>query len=512
MKKIVNYRPIVLFAMALIFGGYFFVTAFVHEYVYIIIGSLILLGLAIGVFSWIKTKSQKTFVRILALFMLPFVLGGVVSTTALIKKTKVFQTTGTYYVSATIVDGGSLDGKYALTLKDVELSHYENGDFAITLDGEYTVRDELGYNSNMVYAGDRVSFVGDYSYQYTQLVENSPLNAYANNGKFYLRSNLTVVEEGSGIRYSLLKWSKKTLFDNMGKDDATIAYAMLFGDKSLMDHDLKDVYGIAGVSHILAVSGLHVGFLIGIVGWLLSKIIKNKWTQIALLLTLLVAYAYICNWSPSILRAVSMFGVGSLAGGVGKQYDGLNSLAVAGILNFVVAPLNIFDIGFLLSFTVVFSIFAISPGFSQFLQEKLPKKLASGVALSVSAWLGSLPITIFYFKYMSVYSALVNILVIPFVGVLFLVLMVSFVISLIPAFAPLILKVPSLLIKGLNFFVSGVGTLSTSAVNFSIGYAILIFGIITLLVTSDYAFIKRKMLYTAVLVFGFFGSVIIYNF
>ena len=151
MKKIVNYRPIVLFAMALIFGGYFFVTAFVHEYVYIIIGSLILLGLLVGVFSWIKTKSQKTFVRILAFFMLPFVLGGVVSTTTLIKKTKVFQTTGTYYVSATIVDGGSLDGKYALTLKDVELSHYENGDFAITLDGEYTVRDELGYNSDMVY-------------------------------------------------------------------------------------------------------------------------------------------------------------------------------------------------------------------------------------------------------------------------------------------------------------------------------------------------------------------------
>ena len=148
----------------------------------------------------------------------------------------------------------------------------------------------------------------------------------------------------------------------------------------------------------------------------------------------------------------------------------------------------------------------------QILKNKMPKKVASSLSLSVSAWLGSIPITIFYFKQLSIYSVLVNIIVIPFVGVLFSVLIASLIIAIVPIFSSPILKIPSLLIKCLNFIVNGVGALETSSLEFSIAYPILVFGILTLLFASDYAFIKRKMLYTAVLVFGFLGCIVIYNF
>lgn len=512
MKKLVNYRPILFFSIALIVGGYAFASAIFHEYVYIIIGSLVLLTIGVGVYFFIKSKDHKILTRILSLGVLPFVVGGIITSSMVTKKLNAFKDCGKYYVVATVASGGVLNGEQSGTLTDVEIRPVSDLDRVIKLDGEYEVKPFQHQEEKNLYVGDRIEFIGTYAYYYETSFEDSPLNSGIDNGVFILNSDYEIVSQGSGVKYTILKWSRDTIYNNMNKREADIAYSMLFGDKSFMDQSLKDYYGISGVAHVLAVSGLHVGFLIMIIGWALSKIIKNKWVYFITVVSILLGYAYICNWTPSIIRAISMFGVSAIAVQFFRQNDGLNALAVASLINFAFMPLDIFNIGFLLSYSVVFSIFAISPILNQIIGEKMPKKVASGLSLSVSAWLGSIPIIIFYFKYISVYAILLNLIVIPFVAVLFVVLVVCMILGVVPAVASFFIAIPEFLIRCLNFLVEGVGSLSTSMITSSISYPILLFGILALIISGDYVFIKRKPMLTAVLAFGFIGFMTIYNF
>lgn len=512
MKKLVNYRPILFFSIALVLGGYLFVYALFHEYIYIIIGSIVFLALFLGAIFWLKSKDNKLFARIIACGVLPFVLGGVVDSCAVINKMDEFKTCGDYYVTATIAEGGAIDGYYQMTLTDVELRQNADSSSCIKLKGEYTLFKEYFGEVPISYVGDRISFYGTYIYDYDSSLERNVSNASYTKGMIKIHDAYTIDEKGSGVRYNILRWTRDTIFNNMDYSSAVVGYGMLFGDDSLMRGNIKDIYSAAGVSHLLAVSGLHVGFLIAIIGWALSKIIKNKWAYLFTTVGLLLGYAYICNWTPSVIRAVAMFGVAGLATRTFKQYDGLNSLAVACIVNFIFMPLDIFNVGFLLSYSVVFSIFAISPIFSRILDKKLPKKIASSLSLSVSAWLGSIPITIFYFDYISVFAVLLNLIVIPFVSVLFAVVIGCLLLSVVPVFADFFMSIPELLINCLNFVVVGVGTLPTSELNLSIGYPILIFAMLAIILSGDYVFIKRKPALTATLVFGVIGFITIYNF
>ena len=512
MKKLANYRPILFFSLALILGGYLFVYALFHEYIYIIIGSIVFLALFLGVIFWLKSKDNKLFTRIIACGVLPFVLGGVVASCSALNKMDEFKTYGDYYVTATIAEGGAIDGYYEMTLTDVELRQNADSSSYIKLKGEYTLFKKYFGEVPISYVGDRISFYGTYIYEYDKSLEINVSNASYSKGAIKIYDAYTIDERGSGVRYNILRWTRDTIFNNMDYSSAVVGYGMLFGDDTLMIDDIKEMYSAAGVSHLLAVSGLHVGFLIAILGWALSKIIKNKWAYLLTAVSLLIGYAYICNWTPSVIRAVSMFGVGGLASRTFRQYDGLNSLAVASIVNFIFMPLDIFHVGFLLSYSVVFSIFAISPIFSRILDKKMPKKIASALSLSVSAWLGSIPVILFYFESVSIYAVIINLLVIPFASVIFSVLLISLAVGAIPFLASFMLAIPEFLIFCLNFMVVGFGSLSTSVVNFSIGYPILLFGVVTLILSGDYVFIKRKPALAAVLVFGFIGFMTIYNF
>ena len=417
---------------------------------------------------------------------------------------------GDYYISGKVVDGGYFDGVYCFTLDDVELTELDNLNLTHKVNGECYVQPFIVSNQPVVYVGDRVSFCGTYNFTYDDYLQESPLNAESSVAFISCNGELQV-ENGSGIKYNILKTSLNQLSNNMDTEESTIAYAMLFGNKTFVPKFLKTAYSRTGLSHILAVSGLHVGLIIMMLGFLLKKLIKNDWVYLIVLVSILIGYAYLCSWSPSIIRAIVMCAVILIAKASYCQYDGLNALAIAGIINFIISPLNIFNIGFLLSFMVVFSIFSISPKILRILKNKMPEKIANSLSLSVSAWLGGIPIILFYFNLLSVFAIVINFVVVPLVSIIFITLIICLLLSLIPSFAGIFLNIPKIMLQGLNGINKIYGSLDGSAVQVNESYLLLLLGTIIIIFAGDYIFAKRKLAYSTTMICGLIASFLVFN-
>ena len=512
MKKITNYRPILFVAIALILGGYSFVSAFKYDWSVFVILGVIAVALGVVVYFWIKTKQNKIIIRFICLMLVPFIVGGLVVTKAVNKKLDTSIVNGYYLVEGTITGGGvTKDGSNTATLTSVKLIDMEASDDA---EGEYFIDEDIylvGYSTNEFYVGDKVQFVGYLAFTYGE-VRNDPLKASESVAVVKNISDIEVLATGDGLKYNILKWSKNALHEHMDTKNANVANAMIFGEKLLMDSETKTQYNVTGLAHILAVSGLHVGFVILLFGFLLKKICKNNWIYSIILMSVLIFYAYLCGWVPSVIRAVVMCGVVLLSNALFVQYDGLNALSIAGIVNFIVNPLNIFNIGFLLSFFVVFSILSIAPQIRYLLKNKMPKKLASSVAVTASAWFGGVPIIMFYFESVTPYAIVVNLLVVPFVGVIFITSVACLALSAVFNIDAFFLNIAEFMINCLNTVVEGFSLLKGSSLQLTCSYPILILGVCALIVASDYTFIKRRWLYAYTLAFGFLCCALVFSF
>lgn len=184
--------------------------------------------------------------------------------------------------------------------------------------------------------------------------------------------------------------------------------AMLFGDKSMLDREVYETFQKNGTAHILAVSGLHIGFLYGIFNffWRGRKGLFFYGTASVLLF----AYAALAEFSPSVVRAVLMILMHLGAGAFRRRYDLLTSTAFTFMLMLVYNPMQLFHTGFQLSFLAMASLGVILP---------CMKEVYSGIFLSsLAIQAGMMPYTAYLFNYISWSAFLVNVPVIFLAGIL----------------------------------------------------------------------------------------------
>lgn len=243
---------------------------------------------------------------------------------------------------------------------------------------------------------------------------------------------------------------KDILFKNMGEDEASVSYASLFGDKTYIDSQIKSNFSVSGIAHLLAVSGLHIGFLVTLLSFLLNKTKTNKYAKTAIIVAVLGIYAYLCNFSASVLRASIMFFILNLAGLLGKKYDRLNAWSTAGIICLLFKPLSVFDGGFLLSFASVLCIFMFAKPLEKlFIKWHIPKKLASTLGVMVPVQFGLIPLIAMYYSEMSILSIITNFLCIPIFEIFFMLLFLFVPIVLLLPFMSFLLAVPEFIIGGI---------------------------------------------------------------
>lgn len=247
--------------------------------------------------------------------------------------------------------------------------------------------------------------------------------------------NVTHIFGEQSFRQRLKTNLYQTLVAQIGKDYADIAYGMLTGDKYLLSSEIQTTFSISGIGHILAVSGLHIGFLCALLLFLLKR--TRPLVRMGMTSAVLLMYLAFVGFSPSVVRAsiMSLVGLSTLING--KRRDGLNSLCLAMTVILCLYPLCLFDVGFQMSCGSVFGILTLNPLFMRGCKRiHMPKKLAAPVCVSAAAQIGVTPCTILYFQSFSVYALLANIILLPVLTVTFIALFLTAVIvALIPPVA-----------------------------------------------------------------------------
>lgn len=213
-----------------------------------------------------------------------------------------------------------------------------------------------------------------------------------------------------------LQSSISSLLGKSSLCDSTTAFliATITGEDALLQPDTRQDYTTAGLAHILALSGLHVGMIALIINIILFPlyITRQRNTRVYITITLLWGYAMMTGLSPSVTRAtimVTLFLMGTI---LQRRHSSMNALCFAAIAIILFSPLSIHSAGFHLSFAAVAAILLFTPHLNPVSpRHRIAHFLMSTVSVSIAAMLGTGLIAAYYFHSFPLYFLIGNILV-----------------------------------------------------------------------------------------------------
>lgn len=203
------------------------------------------------------------------------------------------------------------------------------------------------------------------------------------------------------------------------------AKALLLSDRSDLDYTRSSQFSVAGISHIVAVSGLHVSILFALIYWAAGK---RRYLTALLGIPVLVLFAAMAGCVPSVVRASLMQILAILALALDREYDPPTALGAAVLLMLMRQPLQITSVGFQLSVASVAGIFLFYRRIHEWLMgirlgkrgvARFWRRLMAGVSLTVSATILTIPLVAVYFGTISLTAVLTNLLVLPVVSLIF---------------------------------------------------------------------------------------------
>lgn len=213
---------------------------------------------------------------------------------------------------------------------------------------------------------------------------------------------------------------------------AGLLRGLILADRSEIDYEIKTQFINSGVIHVLAVSGLHVGYILIIFIFVFGRF--NVYLRTILIAAGLFTFMLITGVPPSVFRATVMAIIILIAFISNRSTNLINSIAFAAVVLLLVDPNEIYNPGFQLSFSAVLSIAIIYPIIERQLtslkiQSRIFKNVLLFIGVSLSAQIGTLPFTLAYFGKLSVVSIFANLLVIPLIGMVIALAFTSLFVS-----------------------------------------------------------------------------------
>ncbi len=310
---------------------------------------------------------------------------------------------------------------------------------------------------------------------------------------------------------SIRKEIDKKIKDLQNSQSAALLRGLLLADRSLIDIELKSEFVNAGVIHLLAVSGLHVGYIILIILIFTGRL--NLYLRSVITIAGLIFFTLITGLPSSVVRASTMAIILIIAFLSGRSTNLINSLAFAALIILLFNPGSLFEPGFQLSFSAVLSIGIFYPYFRRVSlavakDNSLLKNLLLFLSVSVAAQIATIPIIIYYFGKISVIGIFANIIAIPAVGVIVGIGIATIIAGfLIPALAVYFAATNDVLIMIFNWFVGFAGSLKYSNIlisDFSIIDIFIFYAFLILLMVSVRKFtgLKSKVILYALVMFN----------
>ena len=234
--------------------------------------------------------------------------------------------------------------------------------------------------------------------------------------------------------------------------DGGVAEALALGWKADIGSDTKANYRNAGLAHLLAVSGLHVGILAAIVGglfWWMGRERRGRIIRGSLQLLAVWGFAFITGAAPSTLRAALMFSMFIVNDMLARRVVPLNLLALAAIVMLIADPLLVYDISWQLSFSAVAGILLAQPAI-----QALRTPVGQAATVSVAATLATLPVVVATFHRLPLYFIIANVIVVPIAGVILVLSLLYMIVPCVATAWPL-----DLLLRGTDTLTGWVGSL-----------------------------------------------------
>ena len=206
------------------------------------------------------------------------------------------------------------------------------------------------------------------------------------------------------------------------KEHQDVLLGILLGNDDGITKDIKEDFRRSSLSHILAVSGMHVAYVITFVDYMLNKLNIGK-RKIKIITVLFLAFfVLLTNNTPSVRRACIMAGLSTVAMLINQKSDIINNMAVALFITLIQNPFSIFNTGLILSYSATLGIIVLMP-----ILLKKEGKVISIITTSICAQIAILPITIMLFQNISLTFIFSNIIISFLIGI---IIMFGFAISI----------------------------------------------------------------------------------
>ncbi|KAF2327098.1 ComEC/Rec2 family competence protein [Flavobacterium nitrogenifigens] len=235
---------------------------------------------------------------------------------------------------------------------------------------------------------------------------------------------------------------------NFNKDEMNVALALILGQQQEISQDIIQDYQYSGATHILSVSGLHVGFIMLFITFILKPIPntrKGSFFKLASILISLAGFAIISGLSPSVLRSVVMFSFVAIGSHLRRNGNIYHTLLVSILLILLFEPYFLFDVGFQLSYIALFFILWLHPILKNIYKpkNKLTVYIWEALTVSFAAQIGTLPLCLYYFHQFPGLFFVTNIIILPvlsFIMIAGIVVMIVAIFTSPPLFMTMIFE------------------------------------------------------------------------
>ena len=362
-----------------------------------------------------------------------------------------FENLGELSITGKIISTNEISSDFTyLTLTNVNIidsnqnTYFLNANLSVKLDTSNS-----NFDLKNFYA---IAFVSNIS-SIDLFSENYINTFYLKNNIRYVTENVVldnviILGESSNFIEKVKEHNRKLLVEVFGDTNGNLAYASLYGDKSYTDSELLDQFRQSGVAHIFTVSGLHISLIVLVISFFISKTNASNLKKFIINLLILFVFCLLCNFSSSVIRASIMALVMISSKIFGKKYDVLNSVSLAGCILLILNPLNTFDIGFQMTFASVIGIIMFGSLFNKIkIQNKYIKTVYSALTTSLGAQLGLFPIFANSYGYITTWSVLANIIIVPIFSVFFSIFFVINFIVLILPFLKFLYFLPNIILS-----------------------------------------------------------------
>ena len=254
---------------------------------------------------------------------------------------------------------------------------------------------------------------------------------YLKNKQIYgqLYTNATQIKKSFLIEKDIWYYAariRNSIIDNLKKDgfkatELNVAVALLLGQQQDIDPEIIKDYQFAGAVHILSVSGLHIGFVLLFVTFILKPVPNNKkgsLLQLFVILYSLWLFGILAGLAPSVVRSVTMFSFVAIGQHLRRSVNRYHTLLVSILLILLVQPGFLFDVGFQLSYLALFFILWFHPLLSRLWEpkNKISKYIRDILSVSFAAQIGTLPLSLYYFHQFPGLFFITNLAIIPLTG------------------------------------------------------------------------------------------------